>query len=408
MSSRLCSVALAAGLATAFPVPGPRAAGLQPDRYHFLGRAGANDSGGQAPKVCIDSGLFAWSDLHFNGCDTYSDSEWCTPEGGYGPGWNQAAWGEFSSWAFPLRGSAVEVCCACGGGTQGDAQACTTFTCPTGYAHKADAAKAYCKVFQCSLKNDLETCCEAPPEISDGVKSTQDLIKALEEEVKKNISVEGEILLTELAADSSESRDGKLEAMHKSWGEASGKAVSEAKATFDAQASGSSTLADSARYQIAVAGYVAARDATDAAVFDKSKLQSLLQHATASFVDSQSVWTSASEQGLKLQTLAAAGWGEHHADLNATWPLVVRGVEQFNTVLKQSHGPMDDARWAEESSRLAADLAQTAKSNSKGLMAMAEAAEARANAALKLTGSNTGQLDDLDALVTRVGLSMDR
>jgi len=55
-----------------------------------------------------------WSDSAYDSCSDYETNEWCTADGGEGPGWS-SSWGSIESWG--LSGvDAYDACCACGGG----------------------------------------------------------------------------------------------------------------------------------------------------------------------------------------------------------------------------------------------------------------------------------------------------
>ena len=55
-----------------------------------------------------------WVDKMKFSCELYEGADWCTPSKGRGEGWNKF-WGSFEG--FKTEGtSAIEACCACGGG----------------------------------------------------------------------------------------------------------------------------------------------------------------------------------------------------------------------------------------------------------------------------------------------------
>merc|ERR1719188_2286803 len=69
--------------------------------------------------TCVD--IPRWTDkAHDNACADYVAQSWCTPDGGYGPGWD-AKWGSFADWGSDGV-SVVEACCGCGGGLGGAEQ----------------------------------------------------------------------------------------------------------------------------------------------------------------------------------------------------------------------------------------------------------------------------------------------
>lgn len=55
-----------------------------------------------------------WEDRSGDACEKYAAEAWCTPEGGSGQGWREE-WGAIADWAREGR-SALDACCACGGG----------------------------------------------------------------------------------------------------------------------------------------------------------------------------------------------------------------------------------------------------------------------------------------------------
>merc|ERR1712232_1046240 len=67
-----------------------------------------------AAPACVD--LQGWSAIDGTPCGTYAALHFCTPTGQYGAGW-KSGFGAFSSWANNGI-SAVQACCACGGGSR--------------------------------------------------------------------------------------------------------------------------------------------------------------------------------------------------------------------------------------------------------------------------------------------------
>mmetsp|Transcript_82277 Transcript_82277/g.172269 ORF Transcript_82277/g.172269 Transcript_82277/m.172269 type:complete len:1356 (-) Transcript_82277:98-4165(-) len=93
-------------------------------------------------EVCEDT-IANWRDADGYTCSTYVLNNWCTASGGYGAGWSPD-WGLFTDFVYTSSyGTAVQSCCACGGGavedvssiqtTQSctDTSKCTTFTTTT-------------------------------------------------------------------------------------------------------------------------------------------------------------------------------------------------------------------------------------------------------------------------------------
>mmetsp|Transcript_26434 Transcript_26434/g.48384 ORF Transcript_26434/g.48384 Transcript_26434/m.48384 type:complete len:323 (+) Transcript_26434:76-1044(+) len=66
---------------------------------------------------CEDLFEGTWRDVEDDGCEVYKKQRYCTVAGGYGRGW-RAAWGTFADFVGPHGHTALQVCCACGGGTR--------------------------------------------------------------------------------------------------------------------------------------------------------------------------------------------------------------------------------------------------------------------------------------------------
>ena len=86
------------------------------------GNVTANASGPgilHEPAGCRDN-PWNWTNHMGENCCQYSANQWCTADGGYGPGWDYPRWGSFANWTD--KGVAVNKgCCACGGGIHWDA-----------------------------------------------------------------------------------------------------------------------------------------------------------------------------------------------------------------------------------------------------------------------------------------------
>jgi len=76
---------------------------------------GSHTFQGYNDKTCADTA--GWKDTDGDGCSSYSQLFYCTRDGKPGVGWHEE-WGTLSG--FHVNGvSALEACCACGGGTDG-------------------------------------------------------------------------------------------------------------------------------------------------------------------------------------------------------------------------------------------------------------------------------------------------
>ena len=67
------------------------------------------------PGDCQDS-IANWQDSEGDTCADYALYQWCTPDGGYGLGWNVTDGLNFSDYAQD-GGTAADYCCAGGGGS---------------------------------------------------------------------------------------------------------------------------------------------------------------------------------------------------------------------------------------------------------------------------------------------------
>jgi hypothetical protein len=59
-----------------------------------------------------------WKDSDGDGCATYAQNFYCTPDGKQGNGWHEE-WGTLEGFKSPNGVNALVACCACGGGTEG-------------------------------------------------------------------------------------------------------------------------------------------------------------------------------------------------------------------------------------------------------------------------------------------------
>ena len=57
-----------------------------------------------------------WRSSEGDSCCVYQWDSYCTPSGGEGPSWDHKAWGPISDYADENGVSALDACCACGGG----------------------------------------------------------------------------------------------------------------------------------------------------------------------------------------------------------------------------------------------------------------------------------------------------
>jgi hypothetical protein len=60
-----------------------------------------------------------WRSSEGDSCCVYQWNSYCTPEGKDGPSWDREAWGPIARYADKQGISALDACCACGGGRRG-------------------------------------------------------------------------------------------------------------------------------------------------------------------------------------------------------------------------------------------------------------------------------------------------
>jgi len=64
---------------------------------------------------CQDSPS-SWANTDGEGCHKYERANFCTKSGGEGSGWRHGNWGSITDWADSQGRTALDACCACGGG----------------------------------------------------------------------------------------------------------------------------------------------------------------------------------------------------------------------------------------------------------------------------------------------------
>ena len=120
---------------------------------HYMGASKKKSGGGDGvdgsssmmmsasppPPVCVSE--VDWQDKTSNGCDVYTEKQWCTTGGVVGPGWNTAADGNIEDFAVNIDGvAAFTACCACGGGSTGSSGGNGAVKKPAGTAATATPA----------------------------------------------------------------------------------------------------------------------------------------------------------------------------------------------------------------------------------------------------------------------------
>mmetsp|Transcript_15805 Transcript_15805/g.45048 ORF Transcript_15805/g.45048 Transcript_15805/m.45048 type:complete len:751 (-) Transcript_15805:83-2335(-) len=72
--------------------------------------------GSDVAKHCADDK--SWQDKDGDSCDVYAEFAWCNSTGQPGVGWHAEKWGTIASFADKNGKSALQACCACGGGSR--------------------------------------------------------------------------------------------------------------------------------------------------------------------------------------------------------------------------------------------------------------------------------------------------
>jgi len=370
----------------------------QGQKDHLRGGGGGRR---QAPTVCEDTPK-GWSDVTGNSCANYGASQYCTADGGYGPGWLVAVWGSFESYASEGK-IATEVCCACGGGTSGPAPACASLECPQGFSLKSGSDALYCKGLTCSVSVDMDTCCEAPPEVKAAVDEAKAELASLKTEVLNNLTLAGDSTRKALLADGT-SASGTLANQFKAdAAKQRNEAIQAATSHFGSLTAHASNLQTAAQYQITMTGFFAAR-ATAASAEGRpngERLQTLSTQAADGFAAAADAWVAVSADGKDVMDQGEQEWAKYHSDLNTTWPKLLEGITSVNTALKASEVPAHEVRWSEQATRLASDFSQVARTQADSLATQVKSAAERASAARQATGANADLLDDLEALTDK-------
>jgi hypothetical protein len=83
--------------------------------YIYRATAAASEAPTPTPTFACNARPVGWVSMGGSDCPTYYEKGYCTPYGGYGPGW-MAAYGTFDLWATDGV-SPLQACCGCGGGS---------------------------------------------------------------------------------------------------------------------------------------------------------------------------------------------------------------------------------------------------------------------------------------------------
>jgi len=138
------------GLGSAWPLAWGRIEDMANNSYHAYQACCGCGSG------CSDTDL-DWEDTDGDTCAFYESQKYCTPEGSTGSGWLEV-WGTIQDFAVGGR-SALDVCCACGGGKEYDWSPPALAPKLPGQEDCADLAPLGCASPSCSNARASEECC---------------------------------------------------------------------------------------------------------------------------------------------------------------------------------------------------------------------------------------------------------
>jgi len=350
-----------------------------------------------APQVCRDDPV-GWADVTGNACRHYQAKGFCTPAGAPGPGWDQNLYGRLDVWISSGK-HAGQACCACGGGKRGESPPCGDLACPLGFSAKT--GNLFCNGFSCNLEDDVDTCCEASPLVKLAVDETKALIAKLKQEVDQNITAAGN-LDQQRATDNATTFATNLADSFKNESTAERtQAIDDAKTRMAALTKNSDKLQESARHQVLVSGYIAARAAVNsgAARVSQENLQKVAAEVADGFNNASKVWDLTNSTSHNAIAESTKAWDKYHADLNATWPVLVRSIQSINGAIQVAEHPSQEVRWTEQASRIAADMAHSAETQVKSLSSQVSIVQDRADSAVKLTLANRARIATLKEMV---------
>lgn len=337
-----------------------------------------------------------WVDSHGRSCGDYSTEKLCLPSGDYGTGWQQE-WGPFRNYGN-AGATALGACCACGGGWSSYPATCSYIECPDGFMVKANSWNLYCKDVKCTLDADLWTCCDAHPDVQRAVKGVQDMTKQQSEVVRQKVQAAAEneenILRDATSArakDLGENFTRETQVLQQ-------ERLIAAEGDFVSKTQHSDSVESAAEYQIRMSSYLSARDAPDGFV-NTQQLEAKARQAVGGFAKAQDDWRQTDEASHHVVNTGKREWASYYKDLNATWPIITRGITTVNEALQESTVPGQVVRWSEQAVRLASDQAQITNTQLGSVDALVIQAEERASSALRATQTNMGRIADLEKMV---------
>jgi len=233
------------------------------------------------------------------------------------------------------------------------------------------------------------------------VDETKALIAKLKQEVDQNITAAGN-LDQQRATDNATTFATNLADSFKNESTAERtQAIDDAKTRMAALTKNSDKLQESARHQVLVSGYIAARAAVNsgAARVSQENLQKVAAEVADGFNNASKVWDLTNSTSHNAIAESTKAWDKYHADLNATWPVLVRSIQSINGAIQVAEHPSQEVRWTEQASRIAADMAHSAETQVKSLSSQVSIVQDRADSAVKLTLANRARIATLKEMV---------
>jgi len=361
----------------------------------------------EPPVICVTSPP-DWSDSLGYTCDHYESREYCAPDGSLGAGWptitirNQSAnlWGPLERYAWNGIDASM-ACCACGGGRTGPAVACTALQCPLGFSAKPGADQLYCAGLECTLDADVDTCCQACPEVEVALGQARAISAQLRPEVRSNISEVGQAQRFRAADAATAARTQLVAEIAESFTAARDTALADARADFDSLTENSDSLAEAARHQITASGFLAARAAYDSgdASVSGAGIEAAVHNLTQRYGADKKAWQGVGMLDNASVELSRATWNDYQADLNETWPAFVSSIGDINAAIDVMEVPGREVRRASPTLRLAADFSQVAQGQVGTLRSQVNTVERQAAQALQTTQLNGQRVSSLTAMV---------
>lgn len=316
-----------------------------------------------------------WQDSSGRTCVQYHENGWCTPDGGYGLGW-QTSWGLFS-----LYGGADQVCCVCGGGNQlgppVQALSCEG-TCAQAKLIALQRINVIVKSAIANLKKAID---------SAGANATNKAVNGLNVTMSYYREIQNR--------DSTKDRTEMLAA---------------SRGRFIYLTGNFSSVQASSRKVIAMEGFKAAKQAVDVGegMVDETQAQVSAYNLYMSWRNVTQKWETAHEW---TKTTLDAGWQDWSQDeggIMSVHKLMMDAALRSNQVLVNSSAAGKVMRWSQQVGSLASQLGDLASNRSTTADVQVAMAEDQSKKARAMTDSSTALLKQVEALVQAVEIRADK